>query len=99
MESKPKNLGRTYLVDQLRKKGLSRRDSVRILNRVINAMTQALSRGEEVEFPFGTLQRVRHQHSKTRGWFLNKITATYKKPYTVKHELDEEGDKLLNGTK
>jgi len=99
MESKQKNLGRSYLVDALRKKGLSRRDSTRIVNCVFREMTEALRRGEEVEFPFGTLQRVRHKHSKTRGWFLNRITSTYKKPYTVKHELDEKGYKLLNDEK
>ena len=99
MESKPKNLGRTYLVAKLRKLGLSRRESVRILNKVINEMTEALRRGEEVEFPFGTLQRVRHQHPKTRGWFLDRLTSTYKKPYTVKHELDEKGCKLLDEKK
>ena len=31
MEGKPKNLGRAYLVDKLRERGLSRRDSVRIV--------------------------------------------------------------------
>ncbi len=97
MESKAKSLGQTYLVGQLRKRGLSRRDSVRILNRVIDAMTEALKRGEEVEFPFGTLRRVGHQHRKKRGWFLERIMTIYKRPYTVKHELDEMGDKLLNG--
>jgi len=99
MESKPKNLGRAYLVGKLRERGLSRRDAVRILKRVINEMTQALRRGEEVEFPFGTLQRVRHKHRKKRGWFLDKIITTYKKPFTIKHELDDEGYKLLNGKK
>jgi nucleoid DNA-binding protein len=99
MESKPKNLGRAYLVGQLRKRGLSRRDSVRILNFVLDEMTQALRRGEKVEFPFGTLLRVRHQHAKKRGWFLEKIITIYKKPYSVKHELDEKGYKLLSEKK
>lgn len=99
MASKPKNLGRAYLVGKLRKRGMSRRDSVKVLNRVINEITQALGRGEEVEFPFGTLRRVRHKHAKKRGWFLDKIITNYKKPYTIKHELDEEGYKLLNGKK
>lgn len=99
MENKPKNLNRDYLIGKLRKRGLSRRDSVRILNFVIDEMTQALKRGEEVEFPFGTLRRARHQHAKKRGWFLDKITTIYKKPYTIKHELDDEGYKLLNGKK
>ena len=99
MEGKPKSLGRAYLVGKLRKRGLSRRDSVRILNFVLREMAQALKRDEPVEFPLGALRRVRHQRSKKRGWFLGKITTIYKRPYTVKHELDEEGYKLLNGKK
>ena len=43
VESKPKNLGRAYLVGKLRKRDLSRRDSVRILKFVIDEMTQALT--------------------------------------------------------
>jgi len=97
MENKPKSLGRAYLVGKLRELGLSRRDAVRTLNFVFDEMTQALRRGEKVEFPFGTLLQVRHQHAKKRGWFLEKIITIYKRPYTVKHELDEEGYKLLNG--
>jgi nucleoid DNA-binding protein len=99
MESKPKNLGRAYLMDKLRERGLSRRDSARIVNFVLKEMAEALKRGESVEFPLGTLRRVRHQRTKQRGWFLGKITTIYKRPYTVKHELDEEGYKLLNGKK
>jgi hypothetical protein len=99
MESKPKNLGRAYLVGALRKRGLSRRESVCIVNFVLREMAQALKRGESVEFPLGALRRVRHQHSKTRGWFLDRLTSTYKKPYTVKHELDEKGCKLLDEKK
>jgi len=92
-------LGRSYLVGQLRKRGLSRRNSVRILNFVLDEMAKALKRGEKVEFPFGTLLRVRHQHAKKRGWFLEKIITIYKKPYSVKHELDEKGYKLLSEKK
>jgi nucleoid DNA-binding protein len=99
MESKPRNLGRAYLVDKLRKRGLSRRDSVRIVKIVFDEMAQALKRGETVEFPLGTLRRVRHQRKKMRGWFLGKIRTIYKRPYTVKYELDEEGYKLLNEKK
>jgi hypothetical protein len=62
-------------------------------------MAKALKRGEKVEFPFGTLLRVRHQHAKKRGWFLEKIITIYKKPYSVKHELDEKGYKLLSEKK
>ena len=61
MEGKPKNLGRAYLVDKLRERGLSRRDSVRVLNVILEEMAKALRRGERVEFPLGALRRVRHQ--------------------------------------
>ena len=99
MENKPKSLGRAYLVGKLRERGWTRRESARIVNFVLNEMTQALKRGESVEFPLGTLRRVRHQRSKQRGWFLGRIRTIYKRPYTVKHELNEEGYKLLNGKK
>jgi len=99
MESKPKNLGRAYLIGKLRERGLSRRDSARIVNFVLKEMAEALKRGESVEFPLGTLRRVRHQRTKQRGWFLGRIRTIYKRPYTVKYELDEEGYKLLNGEK
>jgi len=99
MEGKPKNLGRAYLIDQLRQRGLSRRDSTRIVRFVFKEMAKALKRGESVEFPLGTLRRVRHQRPKRRGWFLNKITTIYKRPYTVKYELDEEGSNMLNKKK
>ena len=99
MEDKPKNLGRAYLVDKLRERGLSRRDSVCILNIILEEMAKALKRGERVEFPLGALRRVRHQRTKKRGWFLGRITNIYKRRYWVRHELDEEGYKLLNGKK
>ena len=99
MEGKPKNLGRAYLVEKLRERGLSRRDSVRIVKFVFDEMAKALKRGEFVEFPLGVLHRVRHQRSKQRGRFLGKIRTIYKRRYTVKHELEDEGYKLLNGKK
>lgn len=77
MDSKPKNLGRAYLVGKLRERGRSRRDSVRILNVILDEMARALKRGELVEFTFGTLRRIRHQRSKEQGWFLGKITTIY----------------------
>jgi nucleoid DNA-binding protein len=100
IEGKSKNLGRAYLVEKLRKLGLSRRDSVRILNIILDEMGKALKRGERVEFPLGALRRVRHLREKQRGWFLGKITTIYKKRrYWVRHEIDAEGDSLLNGKK
>jgi hypothetical protein len=99
MESKPKSLGRAYLIGKLRELGWSRRESARIVKFVLSEMAQALKRGESVEFPLGTLRRVRHQRTRQRGWFLGRIRTIYKRPYTVKHELDEEGYKLLNEKK
>ncbi len=52
-KGKSRNLGRAYLVAQLRERGLSRRWALRILKVVFDEMNQALARGEEVEFPFG----------------------------------------------
>jgi hypothetical protein len=66
---------------------------------IFNEMARALKRGEIVEFPLGALRRVRHQRAKQRGWFLGKITTIYKRRYTIKHVLDQEGYKLLNGKK
>ena len=59
MERKPKNLGRAYLVGKLRERGLSRRDAVRILNAGFDEMIKALRRGKDVEYPFGSLVRVK----------------------------------------
>ena len=87
------------MIDKLRQRGLSRRDSARIVRFVFDEMAEALKRGENVEFPLGTLRRVRHQRPKRRGWFLERIMTIYKRPYTVKYELDEKGYKLLNEKK
>jgi nucleoid DNA-binding protein len=99
MESKPKSLGKAYLVGKLRERGLSRRDAVRILNFVLDEMAQALRRREPVEFPLGTLRRVRHFHEKKRGRFLGKIRTIYRRRYTVRHELGDGCYELLNGKK
>jgi len=52
MESKPKNLGRAYLVGKLQAQGLSRRQSVLIVNVILERMIHVLRRGWDVEFPF-----------------------------------------------
>ncbi len=95
MEKKPQNLGRAYLVVKLRERGLSKRDSVRILNFIFAAMAKTLKRGGVVPFPFGKLKRVkRHFH---RWWDHVGDYPANRSPYTVEHELDEEGERLLNG--
>ena len=94
--SGPNRGGRAYLVAKLQELGASRRQAGRIINLVFAEMKQALKRGESVEFPFGYLERVRHPHRKQRGWFLHRITTTYKKPYTVRHRLDAVGRYILD---
>jgi nucleoid DNA-binding protein len=91
----PRTRGRAYLEKQLKKKGFSRRKAVHILNILFAEIEQALARGEEVEFPFGKPERVRHKHGKTEGQFANGITTTYKQPFTVAHVMDAKGDELL----
>jgi nucleoid DNA-binding protein len=89
MGIKGKNLGgRAYLVGKLMERGLSRRDAVRILNVIFREMGRALRRGEDMEFPFGRLKRVRLGRRKQRGRFLNRIKTIYQKPLTVVHTID-----------
>lgn len=99
MESKIKAVNKGSIVGKLRVRGLSRRDAVRFLNAFLAEVAAALQRGEEVEFPFGSLKRVPHARKQQRGLFLNKITTIYKKPYTVVLEVDAGGAELLKETK
>ena len=95
MEDKAQNLGRAYLVKKLRERGVSRRQAVRILTVVFREMSRALSRGREVEFPFGKLRRVERNFGPY--WDAVRDTPAHLGLYTVEHELDEAGDVLLNG--
>jgi len=65
---------------------------VRVLDLVFDEMRRELERGREVEFPFGCLKRVKRV---SREWEL--IGDEPMKPYTVEHQLDAAGYKLLNG--
>jgi hypothetical protein len=89
-------LNKGYIVRKLRERGLSRRRSVQLLNFILDEVAAALARGEDVEFPFGSLQRLHHPHEKKDGWFLGRITTIYKKPYTVALEVDAKGEELVN---
>ena len=71
---------------------MSRRLSVLILEMVFDAMNQALARGEEVEFPFGLLYRVKHV---SRRWELAEDEPM--EAHTVEHDLDAAGYKVLFG--
>jgi len=50
--------GRAYVVEELGKHGLSRRQAVQVINAVFAEMGRALARGQRVVFPFGHLERV-----------------------------------------
>lgn len=91
-----KKLVRADLVQELRAKGFSRPLAVEMVNLVFTVIAEALIRGEEVEFPFGHLQRVKHRHRTRRGWFLDRITTTYKNPWTVELAVDDDGQNLLD---
>ena len=80
--------GRGYLVSKLHGRGVSRRRAVRIVNAVFRAMGLALRRGEYVEFPFGYLnaEKLRSQRGRPP-----------RRPYTIRHSVDEEGERLLKG--
>ena len=94
MESKPKNLGRFYLVGKLQGNGLSRRQSVLIVNVILEQMISALRRGWEVEFPLGKLKRVKRHFSKL--WDAIDDWPANRDPYTIVHELDLAGDRELH---
>jgi hypothetical protein len=71
------------IILELRKHGMSRRQAVYIFNSVLDLMRDALKQGEEVEWPFGSLKKVRQPRKPLRGWYLKRITTLYKKPFTV----------------
>lgn len=89
-------LNKGYIVRKLQERGLSRRQSVKILNSILDEVAASLTRGEDMEFPFGSLKRVHHPHKKTDGWFLGRNATIYKTPYSVALEVDAESEKLLN---
>jgi hypothetical protein len=95
MESKGRNLGgRAYLVEKLRERGLSRRQSVDILNAIFREMGTALRRGEYVEFPFGYLKAEKRVSKRWRA-----IGDEPMRPWFIEHSLGEEGERLLEGEK
>jgi hypothetical protein len=94
MESKPKNLGRAYLVGKLQARGLSRRRSVLIVNVILSRMVHALKCGWEEEFPFGKLKRVKRHFGKF--WDAIDDWPATRDPYTIVHEVDEDRDRELH---
>jgi hypothetical protein len=94
MDSKPRNLGRAYLVGKLMESGLSRRQAVLVVNVILERMIRALKRGWEVEFPLGKLKRVKRHFSKL--WDAIGDWSASRDPHTIVHELDEAGDRELH---
>ena len=92
---KPQSVGREYLEKRLRKQGLSRRRSVKILDAIFGEMSAALARGEQVEFPYGKLTRVRKHFG--RWWDAVDDWPANREPYTVEWELSPEGWEQLCG--
>ena len=93
MEKQPRNLGRAFLVKELGRRGLSRRDAVQIVNFVFREMSKALARGEEVPFPFGKLVRARRHFS--QYWDSIDDWPANRQGYTVEWYLDKAGLRLL----
>ena len=85
--------GQGYLISKLRDAGLSHRRAVRILNAVLDAMKEALQRGEEVEFAWGKLRRRRLW--RREHWVVIDHRPTRRQPYTVELQLDKAGERLL----
>ena len=87
MQTKPKNLGRAYLVGKLQAGGLSRRQAVLVVNIILERMIHALRRGWEVKFPLGKLKLVKRHFSKL--WDAIDDWPANRDPYMIVHELDE----------
>jgi nucleoid DNA-binding protein len=85
-------VGRGYLVKALQKRGLSRRASTSLINQVFDHMKKALVNGETVELPIGTLQVIKRNRKPERRYRLNRISTTYKYPFTVKLNTKDNHD-------
>jgi len=85
-----------YIVTRLRERGFSRRSAELLVNFILDEMAAALARGEGVELSLGTLKRVAHRHREQRGWYLNRITTTYKQRYTVTLDPSAECENLFS---
>ncbi len=68
-----------------------------ILNFIFAAMKVDLARGRAVEFPLGKLKRKKKRFG--QRWDDYDDWPANRRRYTVEWELDEAGDKLLNGKK
>ena len=88
MAKKPKTLVTGDIIRKLQNielqdRKLSRRRAACIFNAILDEMRDALKRGEEVGWPFGSLKKVRHSRKPMPGDSLGRNTALYKKQFTV----------------
>jgi len=85
--SKPsKSVGRAYLVGKLMACGYSRRQSVVIVNVILERMIRALERGRTVEFGNGKLRRVKLRYS--QWWEMMRDSPADRPEYTIEWEPD-----------
>jgi nucleoid DNA-binding protein len=70
-------------INELVAKGLGRREATRVVNAIVDAMKDAVKRGEVVETPFGTLKRtlVRRRPRLGRPGFSGKLKWMNPKPH------------------
>jgi hypothetical protein len=85
MKSNPKNLGRAFLGGKLQTRGLSRGQSMLIVNVTLEPMTRALKRGLEVKFPLSKLERVEWHFGKL--WDAMDDWLANRDQYTIVHEM------------
>ena len=76
------------------KRGMSRRDAVRMINFIFKELKRALARNDEVEFACGTLLRVRKSFGE---WWGSHDWPAHLQGYTVEWELSPAGEELLCG--
>ncbi len=81
-KKKSKTYGRADLVEKLMSKcGPSRRESVVVVNTILERMINHLHRGHTVEFPYGTLRRVRRHFGQQWDW--DDDWPANRNPYTI----------------
>jgi hypothetical protein len=96
-KSEGKNLGGREILKRklIADLGLSRRQSVLVMNVMLEEMIAALKRGCEVEFPFGKLTRVKRHFG--QWWDKFDDYPAHRQPWTVEFELSPAGQEQLFG--
>ena len=74
---------------------MSRRRAIRILNFIFAEMSKALSRGRAVEFPMGTLVRMKKEYGQM--WEMHGDIPAGRQEYTGAWHLNEAGTERVWG--